>query len=674
MNNKVIAILAVMSTLSACSNVQQKLQPKKSFLVENSQSKQTDVAGVITPEKESSSVRDAEVKLIKPFAFKQEKREVEVGIIHQFSDSKMVKIAADELPLNEFLHYVMGEVLGVSYILGEGVKDNTAALTLNLQESVSHRKLYSLIDELLAEREYVIRFNDGIYYIHQAGKQTGKGDIVFGYGNRPDDVPLTSEVVWQMAPFDYGFNGTLQLTLSQLANVKVYPDSRQNMLLLQGKRGEIIKALEFMRLVDKPKLGQRQIAMYKTVFVDSQTLIDKLSLLLTQEGISVGLDKTTNSALSIVSLPNMGAITFFANKSEILDRALFWVKSIDQPEEGNSVQYFIYPPRFSRAADLGVSLEALLGAKTGSQSKTSLEKQNQQVKKNVSATGISSSNIGLVVDERANTLIFQTTGEEYRKLLPLIRRLDIMPKQVMLEVVIAEVQLIDSFKNGVEFNLTNNGAELTGGFNLSSGATGLSYALTGTRGKFEVDLFEKNTNIEVLSRPSLVVRDGVTAAIVIGDDIPTVGEIVSDPVNGNRSSVVYRKTGVELEVTPTINAQGVVIMEIAQKISNQAESDSTVAGSPIIFERSINTEVVAESGQTIVLGGLISKDTSITDTRVPVFSDLPFLGKLFDGKDDSVTKKELVVLVTPKVLESNDEWIFIKNQLAQGLEYITLDF
>jgi len=676
MNKPIYLPVILLALLSACvSNPDNnQLNTGESFLAHKKKLADGDDDTPTNTEKKSAlNQSQKSIDYISPMAFKKEISSTANTLSQQFSKTNMVKISADELPLNEFIHYVMGDLLEVSYILGAEVKDDSTTVTLNLQNNVSQYKLYSLVEELLAERQYMLRFNDGIYYVNKEGQQTGKEVIAFGYGNQIKDVPNTSQAIWQMAPFDYGFNGSLQLTLSQLAKVKVYPDSQQNLLLLKGKRTEIIKALEFMQLVDQPKLGQRQIALFKSTFVDTQTLIKRLTSLLKQEGISVGVENDTNRALSIVPLANMGALTLFANKREVVQRAIFWLNTIDQPEDGDALQYFIYAPQFSRAADLGLSLDALLGGSQSAGDTTSLDSAAKSAKKSITSSGITGGNVGLVVDERANSLIFQTTGEEYRKLLPLIKRLDVMPKQILLEVIIAEVKLTDEFKQGVDFKLTNQGtSNITGGYNLTNGAGGLSYILTGAKGSLDVSLFQKDTNVEVLSRPSLLVRDGVTAQMTVGDNIPTVGEIVTDPVNGSRTSIVYLETGVDLSVTPTINAQGVVIMEIMQKISNQAPGDSSVEGSPTIFERTFSTEVVADSGQTIILGGLISEDKTINDRSVPFFSTLPFIGKLFDATEQKKTKTELVIMVTPRVIESTDEWSEVKSKLSQQLEYLKL--
>ena len=187
-------------------------------------------------------------------------------LIERFSEVKKIKIAADELPLNEFLHYVMGEVLQVSYILGASVKEDDNTLTLNLVDSISHRKLYSLVEDLLVERNYTIRFDDGIYYINEEGQRTMTGDISFGYGNQIQDVPVSSNQIWQMVPFEYAFNASLQLPLLRMTKLIIQPDPQQNMYILKGKREEIIRAIEFIQLFDKPDAGRSDISMYQLEF------------------------------------------------------------------------------------------------------------------------------------------------------------------------------------------------------------------------------------------------------------------------------------------------------------------------------------------------------------------------------------------------------------------------
>jgi general secretion pathway protein D len=113
-------------------------------------------------------------------------------------------------------------------------------------------------------------------------------------------------------------------------------------------------------------------------------------------------------------------------------------------------------------------------------------------------------------------------------------------------------------------------------------------------------------------------------------------------------------------------------MEIKQKISNEVDAGGTSAVSPSVFERSINTEVIAQSGQTIILGGLISNNSSQKESKVPFLGDLPLIGALFRAQTQSGDKTELVIFVTPKVIESSAEWQDITNKFQQGLMQMEL--
>jgi general secretion pathway protein D len=664
------SILISVLLLSACTSPQRVTLPvQKSYLTGKNISTEVAGAELVSNTNANDTEQQQTFRFVPPMKLNTSEAKSAEDVLTQFSDIKTISITTEELPLKDYLHQVLGEQLKVSYVLGDEVKNDNQAVTLNLQDSITERKLFTLTEELLTQRKYVIRFDDNIFYVHKMDANGGSGNIVFGYGKNVSDVPQTSLDIVQMVTFDYGMQVSLALTLRNLLGVKAAPDLIRNTLTIQGKRKDVIRALELIQIMDQPTVRDRHIGVYKSTFLSTQELITTLTELLSQEGITVG--NNTSLALSIIELDQQGELILFANNLDVIDRAVFWLTQIDKPITSAEEQYFIYQPTYSRAIDMGESLEALIsGSSTGVTNSTSAAGQNSRGSAVISA---SSKDMKMVVDERSNSLIFFTSGESYQQLYPLIKRLDVLPKQVMLEVMIAEVTLTDTFKSGVEFLLTNQGnATNIGGFSIGSGATGLSYILTGARGNFTLDLLQRNENVNVLSRPSLLVRDGVTASISVGNDIPTVGEIITDPVNGSQTSVVYRKTGIELQVKPTVNARGVVIMEVDQQISNQTAGGDSVAGSPIVFERSVKTEAIAESGQTIILGGLISESTSISDTKVPFFSSIPLLGMLFDTKDDATDKTELVVMITPRIIESSEQWEDIKAKFTASFNELEL--
>ncbi|CAH9056784.1 Secretin XpsD [Pseudoalteromonas sp. CIP111854] len=596
-------------------------------------------------------------------------------LLTQFSNVDTIKMSSDNLAVKDFLHYVFGELLGVSYILGDAANSDSQLFTLNLQKKVSKRKLFSLSEELLNQKGYIVRFNDGIYYVHKA-EQGGKANVAYGYGNSVSSVPETAFDIIQYIPFRYGTQYTLVPTLNQLFNVQVSPASQNDALLVRGKRQEVLKALDFISMLDMPSLVNKQIASYQPVYSSVKELTDELQKLLAEEGISTTVDGQSGRAVSFVMLERAGKLIAFANELEALKRVEHWVHELDKPSAGNERMYHIYQPKFARATDLGQSLQLLIGGATGVSSSTSAASQNDSVNNKSSKAPLTASNkdMRMVIDERSNSLIIESAGEKYRQILPLIKRLDVMPKQVMLEVVIAEIQLNGKFSRGVNFTLRNDqSANIVGAGKFEVGGSGLNYILKGASGDITLNMLQSDTNLEILSRPSIVVRDGVTASIVAGDDIPTIGKIVTDPVNGSQTSIEYRKTGVQLSVTPTINAQGVVIMEISQRISSTSPTSSELEGAPIVAERTIETEVVAESGQTVVLGGLMRENNSISDRAVPGFSSIPILGKLFDSTEKSNDKVELIVMVTPKIIENGDAWRAVKKEFIGRFQYLKVE-
>jgi general secretion pathway protein D len=167
----------------------------------------------------------------------------------------------------------------------------------------------------------------------------------------------------------------------------------------------------------------------------------------------------------------------------------------------------------------------------------------------------------------------------------------------------------------------------------------------------------------------------VAASINVGSDISVIGATTQDPINGQRQTTTseYRKTGVDISVTPTINAQGIIVMEVDQTISNSVPSSSGASGNPDIFERSLSTEVVARSGQTVIMGGLISANYNVGGSAAPGLGSIPILGNLFKSKNDSRDRTELVMLITPKVLNNLDEWDVILNDFQEGLKYLSFD-
>jgi len=622
-----------------------------------------------------------------------------------FPSNNTLTVATEAMPLKDFLHYVFGELLKISYVVAEGIPGLEQPVTLNVQAPISSRALYKLVAELLNERKVGITYKDGVYFVVPADNK-GKGDIPLGVGRNPQDVPDVAGKIMQIIPLHYGTSVSIERTAHELVDVQVSPDSQQSALFVTGERAAILKILDVVRLLDQPATRASAVAVINLTYVGTKEFTDQILTLLENEGIPAGVGRADGKNVAIVPLEQLGALVVFASGTELLDRVEFWARQVDRPSQGPSQQYFIYHPKYARASDLGESLAPLVGGGQGlargnlaRDTRSALGPQQQTVSGGTGAPGtsqpsapmrrdvgtgagqaeqpiaIQGEGVTMSVDPRSNSLIFYTTGLRYQSLLPMVRRLDVPPKQILLEATIAEVTLTGEFAHGVQFAFTSGKVSgTTSSLGLpTGGGIGLNYIANVTNSVNAV-LAANDSLVNILSNPVLIVRDGVQATITVGNDIPTVGATTSSPTTSSLTvtSVLYRRTGLTLNIRPTINAEGLVVMEIDQTISDVVAGNSGVAGAPAFLDRALTTEVVAKSGQTVLLGGLISENITNTTTSVPGLGQIPGLGWLFSNVDKTKTRTELVLLITPRVIDSPDEWDSIRGGLERALENLKL--
>jgi general secretion pathway protein D len=688
---RLLPLLVTTALLNACAS------PERAFEIEtariaNGEAYKSTVSDEVDPQR--TGERQKGFQALKPLSQGSAARMTTDLEVAGLSQSDTLSFAADNMPLPEFIHSVFGELLKLNYVMAEEISTSEMPVTLNLQRSVSSRELYQLAAQILDSKEMSITAQDGIFFIGPK-KVEGKGGQTIGIGRRPADVPQVVGPVMQIVPIKYGINISLERTLNDLINARVVPDFEKNVLFITGERSEILRALDLISLLDLPPSRSQHVGILRLTYSNPEQFIGKISKLLKAEGIPVDAGDNGKTNLVLVPLEQIGAVAVFGSDQLYVDRVNYWASQLDQPSEGAEKRYYVFHPRFARAADLGNSISALIGGsaapaanRQGNQSRDTAsafgnnqqrQQQNnqpQQQQSNAasgSAVSVRTDAMTMTVDDRSNTIIFYTSGIQYQALLPMIRRLDVMPKQILLEATIAEVTLTDDLAMGVEFAI-KNGKFSTGtkdAFGVSKfGGLGLSY-IDGAESLL-VQLKQSNSNVNVLSSPSIVVRDGVTANMSVGTDVPVVSATTINPGTETESqSVEYRRTGVELAVTPTINAQGLVVLQINQSISN-TEEGSTLAGSPIISARAVTTEVLAQSGQTVMLAGMMSESKNRVNTKVPLLGDLPLLGQLFQGEKDSTRKTELILLITPKVIDQPEQWQQIRHKLDNGLKYLKL--
>jgi general secretion pathway protein D len=272
--------------------------------------------------------------------------------------------------------------------------------------------------------------------------------------------------------------------------------------------------------------------------------------------------------------------------------------------------------------------------------------------------------------------------------------LDIIPKQVLIEVLIAEVTLGDGTQFGVEWALRSDyakiggykGVDQVGLYNTAiralredgvptdiekTVASGLSYVFDSDRLKVFLLAQADENKLNILSSPNIMAADNKEARIEVGEEVPIVTSeyVPLDTGGGTRGSdttsrsIEYRNTGVILTVTPRINDNGLVAMEISQEVSKAEEVSDEGIQSPVISNRKVETNLVVQDGQTVVIGGLIDTTESSLRSGIPYLSKIPWIGFLFGTSSTNAVKKELILLITPHVIENMDEADFVTQEI-----------
>lgn len=305
------------------------------------------------------------------------------------------------------------------------------------------------------------------------------------------------------------------------------------------------------------------------------------------------------------------------------------------------------------------------------------------------AAGANAKGPQIIADSKSNALIIVATEDDYAKIEAAIRKLDILPLQVLIEATVAEVTLNHDLEYGVQFYLNNHVGQVTLSNAQSSGQTAVGSALNSalfpgtlapafpgfavarTVGGVQAALeaLKTITNVEVISAPKLLILDRQEASLQVGDLVPITTQS-ADVLTGNGTivnSVQYQPTGVILNVTPRINSGGLVTLDIDQEVSQVQPTTSSTINSPTFQQRVIKSKIVVQDGETVSLAGLITDTKSKSNNGVPLLQDIPIVGTLFSTRTNNNDRTELLVLITPHVVYDQRDARALTEELRRKL-------
>ncbi|HWC63213.1 MAG TPA: hypothetical protein VG501_06295, partial [Rhizomicrobium sp.] len=296
-------------------------------------------------------------------------------------------------------------------------------------------------------------------------------------------------------------------------------------------------------------------------------------------------------------------------------------------------------------------------------------------------------------DNLNSALIVVSTDSEYATIEAAIRKLDVLPAQVLVEATIAEVTLNNDLQYGVQFFLNNKEGQITLSNAQSGSPTVIApggtvnnaqlfpgilapnfpgFAVARTAGSVQATLqaLKDVTNVQVISAPELLIVDKHEGSFQVGDLVPTITQSATSVITAGApvvNNVQYQPTGVILNVTPRVNSGGLVTLDIEQEVSDVVQTTSSNINSPTFQQRRVKTKVIVQDGQTISLAGLISTHKTAGNSGIPLLQDIPVLGGLFSTKTNNNDRTELLVLLTPHVVTSAQDMRALTDELKRKL-------
>jgi len=624
----------------------------------------------------------------------------------------------DEADLGEVAKVILSDILGQNYVLSPKV---AGKVTLQTTDPLSKDELIPTLEMLLRMNNAVLIKDASIYHIE------------------PDSEALYSSNF--AAPGTAGRTG-YQVRVIPIRNVAVQDivdvikplvqektilnvDSTRNILVASGTPDELGRVLDMISTFDVDVLKGRSFALFPLTHVDADTVIKEL-----EEVFDSKAKEGESEFFRFIAIDRMNSVMAITHQARYLRDIESWITRLDRANTATGGGVNVYKVQHVDAMELADTLNDIFGSgqrssksaklAPGKKSTTISNKQTSnktdatgtKTGQKTGATGINSNNqnsnlssgstatgdakvanvgeVKIIADSANNSLVIVATAQEFGVILPIIRQLDVMPLQVLIDATIAEVTLTDELAYGIKWYLNSGNTTATSNLlnakltdiassaALATATGGLTLLQDSGSVKALLSAEATNNNVNVISSPSLMVLNNQEANIQVGDEVP-IRTSESTNTNGSvnpiqTSSIEQRKTGVKLTVKPRVNANGLVIMDIEQSVENVKDTGSgSNIDSPTIATREITSTVAVQSGETIVLGGLIKDDITDNKSGIPFLYELPLIGPLFGSTNKKNNKTELVVLITPRVVGTRQDARLITDEFKRKLTGIYED-
>ncbi|MBJ6981421.1 type II secretion system secretin GspD [Luteimonas sp. MC1572] len=611
--------------------------------------------------------------------------------------------------LHAVIKVILGDMLGQNYVIAPGVQ---GTVTLATPKTVSPAQALSLLEMVLGWNNARMIYADGRYNIVGADQAMASGAVAPRTGSAAGARGFESRVV----PLRYISAAEMEKVLKPYAraNAIVSVDSGRNVITIAGTRQELENYLRTIEIFDVDWLSGMSVGVFPLVAGKAAQVVSDLETVFGEQSKS-----PVAGMFRFMPLEGANSVLVITSQPEYLDQIEQWIERIDGAGGGvqlfsYELKYITAKDLAERLSEVYGSRGGSSGGRGGASLMPGLESTEisdggmdggssarvgrdpysggggdsggggglgsgslslgERTGGNAAVTlEVDGDKVGVSAVDETNTLLVRSTGQAWRSIRQVIDRLDIMPLQVHIEAQVVEVTLSGDLSYGVnwffERAVTDAGlpsavgretwSAIAGnvtGSQTGGVAPGLAWTFLGRNAAAIISALDEVSDVQMLQTPSVMVRNNYEATLNVGSRIP-ISSVTVNPGFGGDSSysqVQYLDTGTILKVRPRVTKDGTVFLDIVQEVSSPG-SQPDQNGNVRIDTRRLKTNAIVQSGDTVMLAGLIQDSTTRGSLGFPGLSRIPVLGGLFGRQSSNTTRSEVIVLMTPTLVRNQQD-------------------
>ncbi|HEX9534537.1 MAG TPA: secretin N-terminal domain-containing protein, partial [Stellaceae bacterium] len=594
-----------------------------------------------------------------------------------------VSLTIEQMPLPAFINTVFGETLHLSFEIDPRLAQRTDPVTLRTGRPLPPSEILALANAVLRDYGISVIATDRLVRIVPSEALLSQSPVVIR-GRSSREIAENLRPIYEYLPLaNVSANdmaGWLQTAFG--TKVRVSPAPQANAILVLGLPEDVEAANEAIGTLDQPRLAGRRSVRIEPVFWSPSQLAERLADILRAEGYSVGTNLQNPGALIMLPLRPSNTLVVFAADQKTLSHVEDWARDLDRVSQVDPQRsVFYYGVRNTTAESLANVLNAVLAGAIAARGAATTPEPGPPppgappgLPPAPPPPGVASTPSGpapgnlparIVTDPARNAIIFQGSAEEFAQLRPLIESLDQAAREAIIEATVAEVTLTDNETLGAEWvaSLGARPNEIIQNIGTGIGMNAFTFTVLNRAGatRLILNALASNNRVKVLSTPKLLARSGGEARIQVGAQVPIVtsqgtsSQLQQAGTSAILQTIQYRDTGVILSVKPTIYAGNHIDLEIKQEVSEAVQNNTSGLSTPVINNRTVNTQLSLQDGATVLLGGLIMENSSSNTTGVPFLKDIPGVGFLFGTQQAMKTRSELFVFITPYIIQSGED-------------------